>query len=136
MSIKSGILNLLTSATTVSAIVSDRVGPAPISQDDDVPAITVEAISGPREYDASGALGFVGGRFQITSWDDTDADAYTLATAVRKVMDTTGTWDGTVVRGVFLDDEGEMPAPAEGFEGLARYGVRQDYIIWFREATS
>lgn len=132
--IEAALVYILVNDIAVNMLVSTRIYPNVIPQDADMPAITYQQISGPRVHDMDGAVGMVKARFQFTCWAENYDKAKEIAGAVRLAIDGySGTVLQTVIDGIHLGNEGDMPEMMPGADELSRYGKYLDFVIWFKE---
>lgn len=120
--------------TAVAARVSTRVNWLLRPQDTDVlPAITLQRLSGVREYDMDGPCNLVSSRLQLDAWGETYGDAkLTARDAISALSGFSGTVSGTELQGVFVDGERDFRADDAGaVRRLFRTSV--DFIIWHKE---
>lgn len=140
--VEHAIFTLLTGDTEVGSLVSTRVYPVqipPMKPGDTLastrPAIVYQRISGPRGYTTNGQDPLANARYQITCWALTPTAARELADKVRKRMSgAKETAASVVIRGVFLEDEGDIPS-TEPNEQQAEFGRRLDFTIWHVETV-
>lgn len=134
MSAERALHSILSSAGGVTQLVGDRIYPVQIDQGKGYPAIAYQQISGPREHNVSGAIGWVQSRYQITCWGSIYDDALDLATAVRVAVDGfSGTAAGLVIDHIFVVDEGDISDLSPENSKLTVYGKRIDAQIVFKE---
>lgn len=134
MSAERTLYSILSSTGAVTQLVGDRIYPVQIDQGAGLPAIAYQQISGPREHNVSGPIGWVRARYQITAWADTYLDAIDLATAIRVAVDGySGTIAGLVIDHIFVVDEGDVPDLSAENSALNMYGKRIDVQIVFKE---
>lgn len=124
---------IILAAPAVSALIGSRLYPNIIPQGAPNPAMTYQQISGPRQHDMQGAVGFAKARYQINCWAETYAKAKELAEVVRQVLD--GYSSQGVIKVIHLANEGDLPKTSPGLDQLTRYGKRLDFFVWFTEPT-
>lgn len=104
--IEQALVDRLNATAAVTALVSDRIGTWELPQDETMPAITLQRLSGPRDYTHDGASGLEFPGFQLTCWAETLKSAKDVAVAVRDAL---SGFKGTIgtdrVDGVFLENE-------------------------------
>lgn len=126
--------SILASAGGVTQLVGDRIYPIQMNQGKGLPAITYQQISGPREHNVSGPIGWVQSRYQVTAWATTYPEAVDLATAIRVAVDGfSGTSAGLVIDHIFVEDEGDISDLSPENSELTVYGKRIDAQIVFKE---
>lgn len=137
MNIEKAIVSILSNASAVTGIVGSRIFPLFVPQPakDNLPAITYQQISGPRDHVMSGPTGLVNARFQINCWSKTYKGLREFANAVRTTLDGySGTVLGTVIQNnVKLLDEGDVPSIKPENEELSSFGKRLDFEFNFNE---
>ncbi|HDZ38143.1 MAG TPA: DUF3168 domain-containing protein [Marinobacter sp.] len=134
MSAERAIYEILSTDGGVSQLVGKRIYPITIDQGAGLPAIAYQQISGPREHNVSGAIGWVQSRYQITVWAATYIEAVDLATAVRLAVDgLSGTKASLVIDHIFVVDEGDVSDLFAENTELNIYGKRIDAQIVFKE---
>ena len=132
--IEPGLWSALTDDATVSGLVASRVYPFVIPEGVAMPAIVYQRVSTEFVQDINDASSLSAARAQITSWSETYLQAKTLSAAVRAVIENfTGTWNSLTVQAVDLEDESDIFEPAPSLQQRRRYGVRQDYSMWYAE---
>jgi len=133
--IAEAIRNVLVNDATVTAITGARIYPAVIPQNAaSARCITYDQISTPRLRALDGLDGLSQPRFQINSWGTTYAEAKSLAAAVKGALaDYSGTALGVVIRDVSIEDEGDVEDLSPDVRSRRRYGVRQDFLVWYEE---
>jgi hypothetical protein len=127
--IEEAVVDILTNDGGVSALIGTRCYPYLVPQDQALPAVAYQKISGSPFYAHDGEAGLSQARIQINNVDDDYAGAKALARAVRSALSAyTGTAATVKLDGAFLQIE------VDGFgEGNQIYVVRQDYLITFEE---
>lgn len=136
MNIEKSIIEILSSASVVTDIVVNNIFPLFVPQPakDNLPAITYQQISGPRDHVMSGPTGLVTARFQINCWSKTFKGLREFANAVRTTLDGyTGIVLGTEIQAVMLLDEGDLPSIKPENEELSSFGKRLDFSFSFNE---
>jgi len=137
MSIEAAIYEILSTDSTVAALVGARIKPSILPQGLAMPAITYQQISGPRDETTDGPTGLVASRWQVNMWATTYAGVLVVRTAVRQILDGySSTAAGTRIQCVHLIDEGDVPVTQPGKDVSTRYGKRFDFRIWFEETVS
>lgn len=136
--VEQGIYYLLSNDADIAALTSTRIYPATISQDAAVPSITYQQISGSRDHDMVGAIGYATGRFQINCIDDDYAGARALANKVRLALDGyIGSESGIHFHRIFLLDESDLSDfSPESETTRLRYGKRLDFEVCWNEIVT
>lgn len=126
MSIDSALYTRLSGYAGLSALVSNRIYPAPIPQNATYPLCTYQEIDRIPIHVMGGTAGIVHIRYQIDSWATTLAAAKAVAAQVEAALDNyAGTSDSVVIKNCFLDLGQSSPYSDE--EGVHRY--IQDFLI-------
>ena len=134
MSAERALHSILSSDGGVTQLVGDNIHPVQIDQGKGLPAIAYQQISGPREYNVSGPIGWVQSRYQITCWGSNYDEAVDLATAVRiAVSGYSGTSASLVIDHIFVIDEGDISNLFAENSELQVHGKRIDIQIVFKE---
>ncbi len=134
MSAERALHAILSTTGGVTQLVGDRIYPIQIDQGAGLPAIAYQQISGPREHNVSGPIGWVQSRYQITAWATTYIEAVDLATAIRLAVDGfSGTSAELEIDHIFVVDEGDVSDLFAENSELDKYGKRIDVQIVFKE---
>jgi hypothetical protein len=116
----------------LSALIGTRIYPAPAAQDVAGDYVTIQQISGPRQYAMGGATGLVDARFQVDCWSGSSVGVRALAEQVRLALSHYhGTSDSVTVDLVLLENEQKLYD-----EEAELHRVIHDYVVSYREATS
>lgn len=115
------------------ALVSDRIDWQTRPQGASLPAITLQRVSGARDYAMEGPTGLVRSRMQVDCWGSTYASALGAARAVRDLLSGVRTAIGDIqLQGAFIDSERhDFEKDGNAAEGFHR--VSMDFIIWHSE---
>jgi hypothetical protein len=133
--IERAIFSILTDDVTVSGLVGTRVFPVYVPQNANMPCITQQQLSGPRDNTLDGPSGLVDARFQINCWGSTYIEADDVFEAVRKALSGfLGTVLGVEIQSSDVEDEGDLTAIKAGVDKLRRIGKRLDIRIMFIES--
>lgn len=123
----------LVSATAVSAIVSTRIRPMRLGQEDTLPAITFQRISTTPQHAMVSTPSLRVSRVQVRGYATTATGAVALAGVVRTRMDRwRGTTTGVVIQDALLANEFDFEDTSFGADRVV-YGVHQDFNIWHEE---
>ena len=138
MSIEKALVNLLSSDASVNAKVGGRIYPVFVPNDQSLPAITYQEVSGVRDNVMAGASGLVQARFQINCWTKTYREARELADLVRTALSPDNdsypkTVEGTNIQGIMLLNENDVPTIHGDNEELSGHGKMLDFSVWFKE---
>ncbi len=122
-----GLRTFLLADATISNLIGVRAYSQKLPQDPTFPSIVITTISGQERYSTEGATGPPIGRFQIDSWDSTQAGSRTLAAAVRaRLSGYKGAAGSESIKGAFIENDFDM----YDYE-LNKYRRFQDYTINF-----
>jgi hypothetical protein len=134
-SIETAIYSILTSNADVAALVFTQVYPNILPQKTVLPAIVYQQISGPRVYTSDGPDGLVQARYHFNCFASTYAKTKELFEAVRKAVSGYVGWvNGREIKGIFVENEEDIPQLTPEAEQITMYGKRLDAVIWFEEA--
>lgn len=127
--IEEALVNILTNDVGVSALIGTRCYPYLAPQDQGLPAIAYQKISGSPFYAHDGEAGLSQARIMISNVDDDYAGAKALARAVRDAL---SAYQGTAAT-VYVDG-GLLKLEVDGYGAENQmHVVRQDYLITFRD---
>lgn len=129
--IEEAVYTILTGDEAAAVLVGGRVYPQRIPQDVGLPAVAYSRISTRRVKRHGGSSGLARARVQVNSEAGSYAEAKALAAAVCGALDAVQrTVAGIVIQGSWAEGEGDEYGETEGI-----YGVRQDFMFWYREAV-
>lgn len=138
--IEAAIFKSLGEEATISAVVGSdpaRIFPLIVPQDQALPAMTYQQISGDRDHVLSGPTGFTKNRYQFNCWAATYPEAKRLFEALRIFWDGfSGTVLNREIQCVQMENELDVSAKKPGIDIIDRYGKQADFIISFLEPTS
>lgn len=118
------IYEYLITVEGITDIVSERISPGDLPQDQTIPAITFRRVSNQRHH----ARRYVSPRFQVNSWARTPMKAEELAQEVREAFEGFhGSMDGLHVVSIVVNDTDDLNPPS----GL--YRVMTDVRFTFPE---
>lgn len=118
----------LVSATAVSGLVGDRVGPR-LVQGEGFPSVTFGRVSTTRVHAMGADPGLEQVRMQTDSWGETYLAAKSLAEAVKTTVSRfRGTVTGETIQDVLLVNEIDLEE--ERGEDSMLHRVSQDYYVW------
>jgi len=121
---------LLADAAISTDVGATRIHAEELTQNSDLPAMTLQQTDNAHEHDMSGSLGVARATMQITSWAATLIAAKSLAELVRQRLQGKQVTMGTTeVRGVLLPGDRDVFSPDP-----RRFGVEADYDIWYIES--
>lgn len=128
--LEEAVYAILTEDAAVGALVGTRVYPQVIPQDVALPAVAYSRIS-TRRVKKRERRELARARVQVNAEASSYAGAKTLAAAVVGALDAVQrTIAGVQVQGSWPEGEGDEYGTTDGI-----YGVRQDFMFWFREAV-
>ena len=132
--IAKAIYSLLVNNTSITDVVSTRIYPMVRNQEDDLPAITYQIISGVRSYDLTGPNGLVEGRIQINCFADDPLEAGELAAVVRAALNGhRGGAAGVHIETMLLDDQGDLPYIDPENEAQNVFAIMMDFYVLYKE---
>lgn len=133
MTIEDGLVALLLADSGVSALVGTRIYPLKLPQDDGLPAIRFQRISGERVRTLDGPTGLVRPRIQIDAYGKTYAEAKAVAEAVEALLDGYSGPAGTdQIEAVSLETDRDLDENPLG-EEAAR--VSMDFFVSYRKGA-
>jgi hypothetical protein len=133
--IETAIYSILTGNADVAALVFTQVYPNILPQNTALPAIVYQQVSGVRDYTSDGADGLVNSRYQLNCFANTYAKAKELFEAVRKAVSGYVGWvNGREIKGIFVENEEDIPNLIPEAEQITMYGKKLDAVIWFEES--
>lgn len=126
--------SLLIGNGSLTALVSNRISygrrPQSVSE---LPAVVLEKVSAPREYNMDGPSGLVETRIQADCFGETYASAKTTARAVMGAVNGySGTQSGVVIQRISIENERD----SSGIESAANrylFLTSIDFSIWHDE---
>ena len=121
MAVEESIYTVLSGDATVSSLVSDRIRPDVIGEQDDLPAIAYFVLSSTRHPDVCTGVadGLKRSVVQFSCWADTRDGASDLAEAVRSALGGASTFDAV------------YQSETSTYESDRKiYGLFVDYAIW------
>jgi hypothetical protein len=132
MSVESAIRGKLVAASGVTNVVGQRIYPHFVPQGRAYPAITYFRVDTARVDSHDQAGGLFNSRFQIDLWGADPDVLFTLAEAVRAVLNGfRGTTGGVAFGAILLADERDGPYEP----GAELFRRSQDYFVWAQEAA-
>lgn len=132
--IEDAIFTLLSTESTISDIVGTRIYPLFAEQDEPLPHIIFQQISGNRDHTYDGASGFTQSRYQFTCLATTYKGAKALFEAVRMFFDGfKGTVLGVEIQANLFSNEIDSLANLPGVDQVRRYGKILETEISFIE---
>lgn len=128
--LEEAVYAILTEDAAVGALVGTRVYPQAIPQDVALPAVAYSRIS-TRRVKKRERRELARARVQVNAEASSYVGAKTLAAAVVGALDAVQrTIAGVQVQGSWPEGGGDEYGTTDGI-----YGVRQDFMFWFREAV-
>lgn len=111
----------------ISALIGTRYYPGVLPQKPTYPAVVAQVVSNVDEPTLDGVANIVRARVQINAWAETYASARSVVDSVRALLDgTTGTWSGTKVGSVRVENEIDTYG-----EETSIYGRQIDLMILY-----
>lgn len=131
MSLEAAFVAHVGSCERLTALVGTRVYEEVAEQDAAMPYIVYQIIGGDRpSYSFDGANGQVENRLQVNLWAASGVKRRALADTFRNALDGfRGTWAGTEIQSVFVEDEGTAFEASAGNEQSRSWGWRFDLLI-------
>ena len=125
--IESALVKLLLADPAVSSLVGNRIRPLVLPQDEILPALTYQSISGVSAHGHSGKTGKEICRMQFDCYAPGYSTAKNVSKALCNALDGfRGLSDGILIEGIFKENE------LDDFEeGLKIYRVILDFIIHY-----
>jgi hypothetical protein len=131
MALEGAIVSKLRATSGVTDITGLRIWPARRVQARDLPAITVQRVSGAPVYTNDGESGLAEARIQIDSWGATYTEAKNAARAVQTALSAfTGTVDSVAFRFSYLDTERD-DQEGGGDEPEYLFRTSMDFMVMF-----
>lgn len=128
--IDSALYTRLSGYAGLSALVSTRIYPPPVHQNEAAPYVTYQEISRVPIHGMGTTHTLTDIRYQIDCWAETLAGAKAVAKQVKAALDNYhGTSDGVVIANSFLQYGTSMDYSPD--EGVHRY--MQEYVLQYEE---
>jgi hypothetical protein len=119
----------------VGAVVGDRIYYKLLPRDATLPALVIQEISTPRDYDNAGESDLKESRYQVSCWADTAYAADQAANAVvAAVSGYAGTMGDVDIDAIFVVDDGDLDEIEPQAEEQTRHGKRLELEIWHTES--
>ena len=137
-SYEAAIVTLIEADSTVGAIMGDRIYPNLLPDEPEFPAVVYQEISTDSQEAIDGPADFAFSRLQLSCWAETKAEAVALAQAICTLLqgykgDVTVGDDTVTIRGILLEDRGDLFEPAPAVNERRRYGKRVDFMVSYSE---
>lgn len=114
-------------------LVETRIDWQKRPQGDTLPSISMQRVSGVRDYAMQGATGLVQSRVQIDCWGETYASTLAVARAVRDLLSgIRRNLGSTELQGAFIDSE-RHGYEKDGNAAEAFHRISMDFQIWHSE---
>lgn len=125
MTIETSIVSLLSTDSTLTALVASRIYPLLLSEDTKLPAVTYQVISTVTDYSNDGATGLTMTRLQTDAWANSYAQCKAASDAIRHALGAfTGIVSGVYIANVIRDNVTDY------FDSASRlYRVQTDWKI-------
>lgn len=130
MALEEVLYTRLTTATGVSSLVSTRVRPMRLKQNETLPAITFQRISRTSIHKMGADAALAPKRVQVRSWADTYSGAKALSDEVRLALSRWSTATG--MHHAFLLNEIDLTEEDKG-EDEVLFSVLQDFRFWHED---
>ena len=132
--ITTAISSLLANNSAITDLVGTKIYPMVREQEDGLPAITYQVISGIRSHDISGPNGLVEGRIQINCFAATVLASLQLAAVVRAALNgLRGGAAGVAIECMLLEDQGDLPSVEPGNEEMNVFAQMMDFYVLYKE---
>lgn len=130
------LIGFMLSDAPLKALVGDRIDWQKRPQGDALPSISMQRVSGVRDYAMQGPTGLVQSRVQVDCWGETYASALAVARAARDLLSGIRRHIGaTELQGAFIDGERhDFEKEGNAAEGFHR--ISMDFQIWHSENRS
>ena len=126
----------LAADTNITGICGTRIRPGVLGEEEPLPAITYNVISGERLHHTAGESGYVRPRVQIDCWATNYNTARSLADKVRLRIDgLSWTAGGIAVKGCMADFATDDYIPPMDDSQIGTYRVVQDFAMTYTETT-
>lgn len=131
MSLETAFFGYVSTHERLAALVGTRVYEEIAPQDAPVPHLVYQIIGGNRPaYSLQGANGQVENRLEVRCYAANGVARRALADTFRQAIDGfRGSWSGTEIQSVFIDDEGSAFEASPGNEASRVWGWRFDLLI-------
>jgi len=127
------LIGFMLADTQLALLVSNRIDWQTRPQGSALPSISLQRVSGVRDYAMQGPTGLVASRVQIDCWGSTYASALGVARAVRDLLSGIRRDIGsTEFQGAFIDSE-RHGYEKDGNAADAFHRVSMDFQIWHTE---
>ncbi len=127
------LIGFMLTDTALAALVGNRIDWQKRPQGDALPSISLQRVSGGRDYSMQGATGLVQSRVQIDCWGETYVSTLDVARAVRDLLSGIRRNIGNLqLQGAFIDSERhDFEKEGNAAEGFHR--ISMDFQIWHSE---
>ncbi len=135
MAFNEPLVALLKADGAVSALTT-RITPVDAAQRGSRPYIVYRQGTHEHVHAHGGPSGLVFGVFLVTCWADAYDEAWSLADAVRPVLNglPKGTYSGMQFEGIFLQREDDNPDPVIDGGSASTNGVQLSFLVQYRES--
>lgn len=132
MTAETAMRKYLLAVPAVAGLVGDRIGPIPLPQAPELPAITFQRISTPRQLRLAGPSGLAAARVQLDIWAQSHSQAREVFEAVRLNAD----GQSALVEGFEVQKFGVEGGPRDFYEHETKlHRVSTDLVIYHVEAA-
>lgn len=129
MNIEESLYKRLSTYTSLTALVNNRIYPLVIPQDARLPAVTYQCISDPGIHTMGADSGIYSPRFQLSVWAETYPSAVAVAdqviAALKDFSGQLGGAEGVQAQRIFYDNATRFYDSQTG-----TYHIPIDFIIW------
>lgn len=115
--------------TALTDLVSTRINWLNRPQEEGLPAVTLQVISGGRDYHMKGATGLRSPRIQVDCWGSSYLEAKAVSRALVGAIEPPDVQGATRFIASFLENETDFP-PEDLAGGVTAYRVSMDWILW------
>lgn len=135
--IGTSVRNMLVDDSSIGAVVSARVMPGVLHQNETLPAITYQVIDTIHAGYEGAKSGLARARVQVKCFDTKYATTVSLSEDVRVSFDRyAGTVESVEIRRAFIDATRDDYEPAVDGSARGRYVRILDFFVWYVENTS
>lgn len=127
------LVAFLLADAALAGLVATRITWQSRPQGEALPAVTLQRVSGARDYHMQGPSGLVQSRVQVDCWGATYASALAVSRAVRSLLSGIRTETGGIeLQGAFIDGE-RHDFEKDGNAAQAFHRVMIDFQVWHSE---
>ncbi len=131
MIIEQALLDELSSASAVSALVGDRIYYDVAPQDITYPYITMHTLTQQRDQTHQGPSGLVRAVIQFSIWSAKYVQSKTIAAAIAGVIDG---WQATTMQSTYVGECSSIDESDNGYNHDTKtHHLSVDYRVWYNE---